>query len=1000
MRSILSFFAVAITFLFNPAIGRAQPVLPDTIHILAIRVEFVEDNAATTTGNGKFDLSQSSGQFQIDPPPHNRSYFQDHILFVSNYFKKVSRERLHIEGDVFPVPEDNAYQLDHPMTYYNPNTTPDENDRSLANLFRDALLKADEDPAINFSQYQSFVVFHAGVGKDVDIGFDETPQDIPSLFLTSEFLFNTLGVTGITVDNGAVTVNNGMILPETESQVGIELGLNGIFTSNFGSQLGWLDLFSPETRRTGIGRFGLMDAGLFNGDGLLPALPCAWTRLRSGWEDWVNLYYSPNDELTIHSTLSHNLERVYLVPINYNEYFLVENRYSGELSFDSLQYVIAQQRNEYPTAREILETYFPDQATFSTRGVLIDVDNPDIGLPGTGCLIWHIDENVIARNRAENRINADSEHRGVDLEEADGSQDIGQEYSVLSAGAGSEIGYVLDMWYVGNNSPLFKNEFSPNSTPNSRSYYNRANSHIKIFKFSAPDSQMTFQVRLDIFQQNFPVIINPYRYGRATTMKTADLNLDGTSEIILTTDQNQILAVNKDGRSLWGTFSYLVANIAEQILPPPVFFNDPVSPGVPGKDMVVLTESGKVLGFKFSNSAVDTLFTPLQLSTSITTYPIGYEDIDETRVYWGAENGRVYQLNLNSSGVTLDSLSGLNESVKYIHLNYNGDVLAITASGKVYRNGVFVKDNELPYFSPVGVQAAGLTRDGKFLEFEAGEQSYAEEGIYQFDSPMVVNPFYATGMKYQPYYLVAGNNRIYSFNPNFSMLDNFPVKIYHPDRPVELSLSPLVNIFYRKDLQEAPGVIVADPAGLIDGFDFSGDRLDDFPLAVGDSIVATPVILDIDADSTLDLAAITGQGTLYIWDLQSKFYKYGWNQLYANELNSNNNLVGVAVEPGEPSSIAGSELMPEKMVYNWPNPNIEDYTFIRYYLTDRAEVKIKIYDLAGDFVEDFSGPGDAQTANEVRWNLQNVQSGVYLARIEAKSSNKSEVKIIKIAVVK
>ncbi|MEJ2536027.1 MAG: hypothetical protein P8048_03050 [Calditrichia bacterium] len=113
MRSILSFFAVAITFLFNPAIGRAQPVLPDTIHILAIRVEFVEDNAATTTGNGKFDLSQSSGQFQIDPPPRNRSYFQDHILFVSNYFKKVSRERLHIEGDVFPMPEDNAYQLDH-----------------------------------------------------------------------------------------------------------------------------------------------------------------------------------------------------------------------------------------------------------------------------------------------------------------------------------------------------------------------------------------------------------------------------------------------------------------------------------------------------------------------------------------------------------------------------------------------------------------------------------------------------------------------------------------------------------------------------------------------------------------------------------------------------------------------------------------------------------------------------------------------------------------------
>jgi M6 family metalloprotease-like protein len=1000
MRSILFLLAVTIAFVFNSAIGLAQSLLPDTIHVLAIRVEFVEDNAATTTGNGKFDLSQPSGQYQIDPPPHNRSYFQDHIQFVSNYFQKVSRERLYITGDVFPRQEDNAYQLGHPMTFYNPNTTPDKNDLGLASLFRDALEKADEDPAINFSDYQSFVVFHAGVGKDVNLGYDETPQDIPSLFLTSDFLFKTLGVSGIEVDNGATTVSNGMILPETESQDGIELGLNGIFTSNFGSQLGWLDLFSPETQRTGIGRFGLMDAGLFNADGLLPALPCAWTRIEAGWEEPNTLYYSPNDELTIHSTLSPNPDRVFRIPINENEYFLVENRYSSNLNYDSLQFVIGQQRNEYPTAREILETYYPDMVTFSPRGVLTDVDNPDIGLPGTGCLIWHIDENVIAQNRAANRINADPEHRGVDLEEADGSQDIGQEYSVLSAGSGSEIGYVLDMWYAGNNSPLFKNEFSPNSTPNSRSYYNRANSHIKISNFSAPDSQMTFQVQLDIFQQNFPVVIDPSTYGRTTSMKTADLNLDGAGDIIITTDQNKILAVNKDGRSSWGADSFLVADIGEQIFPPPVFFDDPISPGIPGKAMVVLTENGKVFGFKFTSGAVDTLFRPLQLSTSITTYPIGYQESDQTRIYWGSENGRVYRLNLTGSGVSLDSLPSLNEPLKYIHLDADGDVIALTASGKVYQNGSFIKDSELPYFSPVGSQAAGLTRNGKFLQFAETDKLYAEEGIYQFDSPMIANPFFMSGMKYQPFYLVAGNNRIYSFNYNFSMLDNFPVKIYNPDRPVSLSYSPLVNQFFRKDLLEEPGVIVTDPAGLIDGFDFRGEQMDDFPLAVGDSIATTPVILDIDADSTVDLAAITTQGTLYIWDLQSKLYKYGWNQLYANELNSNNNLVAVAVEPGEQSSIAGSELMPEKTVYNWPNPNIEDYTFIRYYLTRQAEVKIKIFDLAGDFVDDFTGPGQAQTANEVRWNLHNVQSGVYLARIEAKSSYKTEVRIIKIAVVK
>ena len=75
-------------------------------------------------------------------------------------------------------------------------------------------------------------------------------------------------------------------------------------------------------------------------------------------------------------------------------------------------------------------------------------------------------------------------------------------------------------------------------------------------------------------------------------------------------------------------------------------------------------------------------------------------------------------------------------------------------------------------------------------------------------------------------------------------------------------------------------------------------------------------------------------------------------------------------------------------------------SFIRYFLNDQAEVTIKIYDMAGDLVEEFSGTGNSGTANELKWDLTGVQSGVYFARVEAESAQRSEVRIIKIAVIK
>ena len=978
----------------------ATPVnTPDTLKILAIRVAFQPDDATTTTGDGQFDLGQSSDPFQIDPPPHNRSYFQDHLRFAENYFARVSRGNLVLESEVFPQGMDAVYQLDLKMTDYNPNTSASAIDEGLARLLRDAFQKADEDPAIDFSRYNSFIVFHAGVGRDIDFGFDDTPQDIPSLFITSQFLQNNLGIDGIPVDGGATLIRNGILLPETESQEGLQLGLNGMLVSNLGSQLGWLDLFSPETRRSGVGRFGLMDAGLFNGDGLLPSLPTAWTRVAAGWETPQTIYQAQNDIYTIHSTLSDAANRVYKLPINDREYFLLENRYSGSVSLDSIQAVLIDQRNELVSMREILTTYFPDAATFSdSTGVLIDIDNPDRGLPGGGILIWHIDENIIEANRAANRINNDPEHRGVDLEEADGSQDIGAEFEFISGGAGSEIGTSLDPWYADNNAPLFEaspaGTFSLTSVPNSRSYYNRANSHIKLSGFSERDSVMSFSAEINFFQAGFPKTVDPAVYGRVTSLKTADLLNNGRDVLLLTTNRNRILALQGGNSAPGSSDTLFVLQLPEalSLITPPAIWT--LSDG--NRGIVALSREGDAYGYRFDrlNGTLDSLF---QFRTApITTYPV----VEGGAVYWGSASGAVYRVEIDGTTASLNEYLNLPGEVRSLLFTGDDKSVIVGADDIVYRNGSEAQTVISGAYPPSGSRALALSGAGSLQELSEDGYASPEDGIHQFDGPAIAirRAEDGAGGEAAPLsYLAAGNNQIYAFNYNLTLRDNFPVKIYNPAQSTGLFLTPLTGVFPDHRGEAADGMVVADPAGLIVGVGFDGKSLPDFPLALGDSLAASPVLADLDGDGDIELACVTIGGSVFAWDFSTVLEAdvFYWRQQYATPENNNRDMPASGSGSG-PS--AGAALL--QSAYNWPNPNIDNHTFIRYHLSEAAEVNIRIFDLAGDLVTELAGGGLGSTDNEVRWDLTSIQSGVYVARIEASGGGKNAVQLVKIAVVK
>ncbi|TLY33312.1 MAG: hypothetical protein E6K56_01180 [Ignavibacteria bacterium] len=159
-------------------------------------------------------------------------------------------------------------------------------------------------------------------------------------------------------------------------------------------------------------------------------------------------------------TLPNPEDSVYRVLISAKEYFMVENR-NRDANRDGA--TVTMVRN----GQTVLRTWARDTVGFnafnpdSLYGVVTDVDEFDWSLPGGvsartgelfdgGILIWHIDENVIEANYDADAVNADPDRRGVNLEEADGSQDIGQSYGLIDPGAGSESGTVLDFWYAGD----------------------------------------------------------------------------------------------------------------------------------------------------------------------------------------------------------------------------------------------------------------------------------------------------------------------------------------------------------------------------------------------------------------------------------------------------------------------------------------------------------------------------------------------------------------------
>jgi len=965
--------------------------VPDTFKVIAILADFQLDDASQSTGNGKFDLSNkylnpSTGRDTIiDSPPYDSSYFADHLQFLKNYFNKASDGKTIIDYQLFGQ----VVHLPSKMQDYSPQRN--ENLSKLGNLFKDAWARADS--FINFSSYDpaktAFVIFHAGTGRDVDLtsifGFDPTPYDLPSVYLGLKNLQEFFGSSynGFQTLDG-FNIKNSLIIPSTEvrelnlssGKFILELGINGILTASFGSYLGLPDLFNTNTGKTAIGRFGLMDGqSIFSFNGLFPPEPSAWEKVYLGWVNPITITTgSTNLRIkTSSGNTANNDSTMFKVLINSQEYFLIENRNRDYLNNGQKLYIRNRAFNDVNTYTRDVDNFIYFN-TSAVGGNITDVEDLDWSLPGLkndtinyrgGILIWHIDENVINANFASNSINNNVDHKGIDLEEAKGAQELGITFNT-PFGAVTGDGTIVDYWFNGNHyvpSTIYKNAFTPSSIPNSLSY-SLANNGINITDFSVQDTVMTFKISVggDFIKPlpGFPKFVGIDTSGNAQPigLKFSDNLKSNTHEDIFVNANNNGYGFRPNGNSINSNPTGLFLPGSVKYILNTTYVPDMIVYLIGAGDQMISSYDG------FTTNQVT--WTSGKASSPLLSRGSDYSYI------LGKDNGALYRYDFGGSLTRIDSTSSA--IVELARINNDSSFTFINSGNKFVATGNLLETGSNDILT--------INNNNEF--FINGTKLTSNYNISNVITSPVLADINNDGRQE---IIFNGDNKIYAINSAGTILENFPVnfnqKITSGISVADINNDGVYDLLFTSEL------------GDLFAYGTNGKLVQGFPVKAGINSNSTPAIANL--NDTLGILAYGRDGYLYAFKTTTVYNanKVLWKNFLKDRFHSNYNTQSNYIAPGY------TEKLPKDKVYNWPNPVYDGKTFIRYYINGSAGVvSIKILDLSGELITSLPSKNVSNADNEVVWDVASVQSGVYYGVIEATVDGTKETKIIKIAVVK
>jgi immune inhibitor A len=327
---------------------------------------------------------------------------------MSDYYNETSYGKAYLTGHVtqwYRMPELYSYYVDGQRGFGN-------YPRNAQRLTEDAVTTADPD--IDFSLYDNnqdgyvdgLFVVHAGPGY----------EDTGNL----NYIHSHAWVTSYPMNVDDVVVYRYSMEPEETA--GGQLETIGVFCHEFGHVLGLPDLYDTDYDSQGLGGWSVMADGSWGGGGAIPVHFDAWCKYQLGWAIPTILQNNLPHEQIDAVEFSPDTYQLFGQGVPSSQYFLVENR---------------------------------QRALF------------DVSVPGSGLLIYHVDETIPDNN--------DQNHYKVAVEQADGRFDLENNFA---ADAGNP--------WPGN---THNRTFDDSSTPNSR-FYDASTSEVSVSNIPDADSSV------------------------------------------------------------------------------------------------------------------------------------------------------------------------------------------------------------------------------------------------------------------------------------------------------------------------------------------------------------------------------------------------------------------------------------------------------------------------------------------------------------------------------
>jgi len=525
--------------IYTDSIHKTTRTLPDSI--LVIRVDFNDQTFSET------------GVYPYADYPQDFEYFDKYMQHLRDFYLDASDEQYTLKYRIVPT----VYRAPQNMSYYGDDAQ--ESARRVY-LVKWLVEQCDAD-GFDFTHYQGVIIFHAGAGQESDI-YDRNPQTLWSSFLSKNTFRNILkdpddedyeDYQGLVTSNGGI-VDRVAFLPACEFHNGFtedfnhEFDIMGPLANQFGRILGFPALNGNTTGTAGAGNFCIMGTGTWNFNGKIPPLPSAWVRYYAGWSEPTQIIGSAeNLQITYPMSKQSTTSKIYKLEITSKEYFLIENRqqnflkdiiYINPVTGDTLIWDIhtfaGSENYDYSQGGIPIVNLMKNKLRGNEWDYHIPYEYDDENhIIGSGLFIWHIDENIIEANMANNTVNGDNLHYGVALEEADGIEHLpsprpdyymrGSPYDSFRAGNNDYFGKQFKTITVPNDSSYVVYSF-----PTANSYYD-SNITMEIYNISPSDTLMTFSVRFDEWTQNFAQA--DFEGENYLEPFVGDLNQNGINEV-------------------------------------------------------------------------------------------------------------------------------------------------------------------------------------------------------------------------------------------------------------------------------------------------------------------------------------------------------------------------------------------------------------------------------------------------------------------------------------